>query len=236
MADDATGGAGTTYTQEQLDAKIAEANKALQANRDELLDEVKGLKRSIKVFDGIDPEQYKAMAAKLADLEQKHTADKAGMTSEALAQLRADVAADLEKRYATDPAAGMKAFPWAAELAHENRALKLDSVVKAEMARAGARAERVDALFKLTSERFDLTDDGKPMLRDKPATDLSKYLADELRKEYPELYNGSGSTGGGASKSSAGGSGFQKQIAADDGAAFLDNLEAIAAGKVDVVM
>jgi DNA repair exonuclease SbcCD ATPase subunit len=234
VADEGAGGAGKTYTQEEVEAQIAEATKALEAKRDELLNELKPLKSKMRELDGVDAKRYREMEARLAELEQQKNADKAGLTSEALAKLRADVEADVLKRLAADADAGLKAIPWAADLARENRALKLDSVVKAEMAKGGARAERIDALFRLTQDRYDLTDDGKPVLKDKPALELSKYVADELRKEYPEFYNGSGSSGGGASKSNAGGGGSPKTIAADDGTAFIANLEQIAKGEVQV--
>jgi hypothetical protein len=234
VADDPAGGAGTTYTQAELDAKIAEANKGLEAKRDELLGEVKQVKAKLKAFEGVDPEEHKSMAARLAELEQQTKADKAGMTSDALAKLRQDVEADVVKRFVTDKDGALKLFPWAEELARENRSLKLDSVVKAEMAKRGARAERIDDLFRLTADRFGLTEDGKPILQDKPAVEISKYVADDLRKEYPEFYNGSGSTGGGASKSTSSGGGPMKRIAATDQGAFLANLEGIAKGEVQV--
>ena len=233
MGEGDVGGADTTYTQDQLDAKIAEANKALEAKRAELLDEVKTLKRR---YDGIDPDEYRQVTQRLSELEQQQQADQAGLSSEELAKLRQDVAADIRKQFESNRDAGLEAFSWARELADENRALKLDAVVKAEMAKGGARAERIDALFKLTQERFQLTSDGKPVLRDHPATELSKYVADELRTEYPEFYNGSGSSGGGASKSTASGGGYSQKIAADDQKGFIDNLEAIADGTMEVVM
>lgn len=223
-----------TYTQEEVDALIEERNKALEENRDKALGQLKEARDKLKAFDGVDAEEYRALQAKVTDLETKAKADKAGLTSEELNKLRADVAADLKKQYAADANLGLKEFPWAADLARENRELKLDSVVKAQMAKGGARAERIDALFKLTSERFDLTDDGKPMLRDRPGIEIEKYVSDELKKEYPEFYNGSGSSGGGASKSNAGGVGTTKTVAADDSASFLANLEGIAKGEVAV--
>ena len=81
-----------------------------------------------------------------------------------------------------------------------------------------------------------MTEDGKPMLRSSPGIEVNKYVADELRKEYPEFYNGSGSSGGGASKSSAaGGGGNPRTIAATDRSSFLANVEKIAKGEVQVV-
>lgn len=223
MADEAK------FTQEQVDAMVAEANKALEANRNKALDQLKALERK---YDGVDPEEYRKLRETVATLETKAKAEKAGLTSEELSKLRNDVRAEVERQYAADMQAGVKVFPWAGQLAQENRSLKLDNVVKTEMAKGGARAERIDALFRLTADRFDLTDDGKPMLRTSPGIEVGKYVADELRKEYPEFYNGSGSSGGGASKSTAGGGGSPSTIAATDRAAFLANVEKIAKGQV----
>lgn len=236
VSDGDAGGAGKTYTQEELDAAIAEANKGLEENRDKVLGELKEVRTKLKAFDGVDPEEHRALQDRLAELEQQSKADKAGLSSEELKKLRADVQADVLKRLASDPDSALDALPWAKTLAAENRELKLDSVVKAQMAKGGARAERIDALFKLTADRFGLTDDGQPMLKDNPGLEVGQYVADELKNEYPEFYNGSGSSGGGASKSSASGGGPVTKIAADDGGAFLQNLEGIADGKVVVEM
>lgn len=228
MADD------RTYTQAEVDALLQERSKGLESKRDELLDEVKAAKAKLKAYDGVDPEEHRRLAAKVAEMEQQAKASKAGMTSDELAKLRQDVTADLLKQFSSDPQAGLKAFPWASQLAQENRSLKLDSVVKAEMAKAGARSERIDALFRLTSDRFDLTEDGKPMLRSSPGLEVGKYVTDELKKEYPEFYNGSGSSGGGASKSSAGGTGYRGAVVGTNNTDFLKNLTGIAKGEVAV--
>lgn len=224
MADEAK-----TYTQAEVDAAIVEANKALEENRNRLLDQLKAQERK---YQGVDLDEYRKMRETVAALETKANAEKAGLTSDELVKLRNDVRAEVERQYAADMQAGTKVFPWAASLAQENRALKLDNVVKTEMAKGGARAERIDALFRLTADRFDLTDDGKPMLRTSPGIEVGKYVADELRKEYPEFYNGSGSSGGGASKSTAGGGGSPNTIAVTDRAGFLANVEKIAKGQV----
>lgn len=222
-----------TYTQAEVDALVAERNKGLEGKRDELLTELRDAKAKLKGFDGVDVSEHRALQTKVAELEQQSKANKAGMTSDELVKLRQDVTADLLKQFAGDPSAGLRAFPWAATLASENRALKLDSVVKAEMAKGGARAERIDALFRLTSDRFDLTDDGKPMLTSSPGLEVGKYVTDDLKKEYPEFYNGSGSSGGGASKSNAGGGGF-RTVVGTKGPDFLKNVAEIAKGNVAV--
>ena len=214
-----------TYSEAEVQALIEEQTAGLKKNRDEALTEAKKAKATAT-----------DLATRLTDLEQKAKANEAGMTSDQLAKLRGDVQADMEKRYAADPSAGLKAFPWAAQLATENRSLKLDNVVKAEMAKAGARAERIDALFRLTSDRFDLTDDGKPMLRTSPGLEVGKYVAEDLAREYPEFYNGTGSSGGGAPKSNAGGGGGgARQVVGTNNPDFITHLKDIAAGKTQVV-
>lgn len=229
------GGDDKKYTQAEVDALIEERNKALEGKRDEILSELKEAKAKLKAVDGIDPEEHRALQAKIQDLETQKKADKAGVTSEQLAKIRQEVEADLVGRYSKMTAAELAAqIPAVGDVVKDNRTLRLDSVVKAEMAKAGARSERIDALFKLTADQFDLTDDGKPMLRDRPGIDVTKFVAEDLKKEYPELYNGTGSSGGGASRSTAGGGGAPQTIAANDSKGFIDNLEGIAKGTVNV--
>ena len=168
------------------------------------------------------------LRAQVAELETAAAADKAGITKADLDQMRATVRKQLEAEY--EP------------LKTENEGLKtrvrtllLDNVVKASMGANGVRADRVDTLFKLTDDRFDLTDDDKPMLKGAPGKDVGKYIAEELEQEYPELYAASGSSGGSASKSvSSGGGGRVKTIARDDGPGFLANVDKIASGEVKV--
>ena len=209
-----------TYTQAELDAAIQERLAAAKAEGDKafqsLWDEAKQAKAA-----------RKELEAKLADIEVAQKAQKAGVTSEELNRLRSEIREDLEKgeygQFRTQ----------AEKLAGENRALKLDNVVKAAMAKGGARADRIDALFRLTSDRYDLTDDGKPMLRDRMGTPIEKYVSDDLLKEYPEFFNGSGASGGGAAKSGAGGVGGG---VVSDGAGFMANLKDIASGKTQVLV
>lgn len=204
-----------TYTQEELDAAIAKATAPLIAKRDELMDEVKETRRSMKELKG-----------EFTEMQQAAKGQKAGITSEELKKLRDDVRADLEKEYAPHKTTAEK-------LAAENRTLKLDNVVKQAMLKGGARPDRVDALFKLKQDEFDLTDDGQPMLKNRKGTPVEKFVTEDLKAEFPELFVGTGSRGGGAAKSAAGG-GNTTTIAADDGKAFLSNLSGIVKGDVQV--
>jgi hypothetical protein len=200
-----------TLTQEELDAKIAEATAAATAalvtKRDELLAETKAAK-----------EAARAVKAQLAEMETATKAMKAGISSQELERLRAEV--DGQYR------------PVVEALKAENRRLKLDGVVKEQMARGGARADRIEALFKLTAGEYDLTDDGQPMLRERPGTPIEKFIAEDLKAQYPEFFDGTGSSGGGAPKSVA--SGAVRVIPAGDPLAFGKNAADIASGKAEV--
>lgn len=52
-----------TYTKADLDAAIADANKALETKRDELLNEVRDLKASLRKTQEIKPEDFAALEA-----------------------------------------------------------------------------------------------------------------------------------------------------------------------------
>ena len=204
-----------TFTQDELDAAVQKATAPLIAKRDELMDEVKETRRDMK-----------SVKAQLAELEQEKKAGGKGITADDLKKMREEVRVDLEKEFAPHKEK-------AEALTAENRRLKLDNVVKAAMAKGGARADRIDALFRLKQDEFELTDDGQPMLKNRKGTPVEKYVSEDLKTEFPEFFAGTGSRGGGASRSSAGG-GSSTTIAADDGKAFLANLEGIKKGEVVV--
>ena len=137
-----------------------------------------------------------ANALKKAELEAKAKAS--GLTDEQIAAMRADVRKEVEAEFA--PVSEKATL--ADALAAENRALLLDNKVKALMAAKGVRADRIEALFKVTNDRFDLTADKSPMLRDKPGIALDAYIADTLKAEYPEFFAGTMASGSGAPGSS----------------------------------
>ena len=72
------------------------------------------------------------------------------------------------------------------------------------------------------------------MLRASPGIEVGKYVAEDLAKEYPEFYQGTGSSGGGASRSNAGGGGA-RQVVGTNNNDFMRNLNAIAKGDTQVV-
>jgi hypothetical protein len=137
-----------------------------------------------------------ANALRKAEAEAKAKAS--GLSDEQIANIRADLRREIESEY--EPVKAKAAD--ADALAAENRALLLDNKVKATMAAKGVRADRIEALFKVAGDRFDLTADKSPMLRDKPGIAIDAYIAETLKAEYPEFFEGTKATGSGAPGSS----------------------------------
>jgi hypothetical protein len=133
-----------------------------------------------------------AKALQKAELEAKQKA--AGFTQEQIDAMRADVRRDVDAEYAPVKEQAEKAAALDAKL----QALLLTDRIKAQMAASGVRAERIDALYKLAGDRFALTADEKPMLKDQPGIDLTVYVRDTLKAEFPEFYAGTQATGGDA--------------------------------------
>lgn len=222
------GGAENTETTDTTTESGGGELDSLKAKVSEFRDNNVKLLKELERFKGIDPDEVRSMQTKLQELEHQSKASEAGITNEQLKTLRAEIRKDLEKEYS-----GLQGE--VESLRADNRGLRLDSVVKDEMSKAGVRAERIDALFRLNSDKFDLTDDGVPFIKERPGAEIAKFVAEDLRKEFPEFYNGSGASGGGASKSS-GGVGQHGKIAASDKEALSHNLEKIASGDIEVVM
>jgi hypothetical protein len=214
VADEATKDEAKTYSAEEY-SKLENHNKTLFA-------ETKAAKDAARAA----ADEAKNLKAQFDALEQQKKAEKAGITSEQLEKMRLDVRQDLEKEFSPFKST-------AEQLARENRSLKLDSKVKDAMSKNGVRAERIEALFRLEADKFDLTEDGKPLLRDRPGTEIGKFISEDLSKQYPEFFVGTGASGGGASKST-GGAGGAKTVQQGDSAGFLANLKGIADGSVTV--
>lgn len=213
--------AAKSYTQEELDAAIEERLAAVKAEGDKafgkLWDEAKQAKA--------DAKRTKELETRLASMEKQiQQAEKAGVTSQELDRLRGEVRADLDREYAP-------VKQTAESLALENRTLKLDNVVKDLMAKSGVRAGRVEALYKLSHDEYDLTDDGKPMLKNRMGTPVEKFVTEELSKAYPEFFEGTGSSGGGASKSAGGAVNGQPRVMPFTTRLTQADVEALAAGK-----
>ena len=133
--------------------------KGLRANRDELIVSERKLK------------------AKLRDLTAQLEGKSKGLTDEEIAARKKEI----------DDA--VAPFVQERDEARASlRTLQLDSRVKAMFGDAGANPKRIGDLFTLVGARFDLSTDGTPVLKDKPTTDLAKYIGETVAIEYPEFF------------------------------------------------
>lgn len=215
---------------EKVEALVTERLAAAKAEQDkafsELWEESKRAKAEAKA-------EAERLRQERAALEEERKAGKAGITSEQLEKLRADVRKNLEAEFTPVIEEKQTLAQQLEGALAEIRGLRLDSRVKAKMGEMGVRSDRIDKLFKLTQDQYTLTDDGNPVLKDEPTADLGKFISESLRGEYPEWFNGSGASGGGASPSTVGGGG-KTVIPHGDNAAFLKHLDEIAKGEVEV--
>lgn len=223
---EAEGGAPDTFSREQLDELVKERLAEVKAEQDKAFANLWEEGKQAKA-------RAKELEAKLAELQQQKQAEKAGLTTEHLEKLRADVRKTLEQEYAPVVEEKKTLAEQLAEATDKVRSLQLDSRVKAQMGQLGVRSDRIDTLFRLERDRFGLTDDGQPMLKEEPTADIGKYISERLRSEYPEWFNGSGASGSGAPRSGVGDAG-KPVISMSDGDAFLRNVDKIAKGEVDV--
>lgn len=168
-------------------------------------------KKAVEKLQGaLDDERTKREAAEAlsrktaAELQKLQNDDKgkaAGLTKEKLDEMRAEVRKEVLAELDPQIKAGETA-------ANEVRTLRLDNRVKALAAANGVRADRLEAWWKQHKDRFNLTDDGKEIIiQGHAGKDPAKFIADELKKEIPEFYQGTKGDGGGGGGIHDGGAG-----------------------------
>jgi len=223
-----------TYTQDEYEGMVGERD-ALKAKRDELLDEVKGTRKRLKEFEGLDAKEIRDLVARAADEDRKR-ARETGDWEKREAQLMEKHAKELQaerdarqgaeqavERYLVDAEAmqaiGGKGFPKLLLPVIKPR-LK---VVKGEDGHPAVRVIDADGTVRVKVEK------GKAI----PLT-VTEYVT-ELRED-PDLagaFVGSGASGSGASRGEGSG-GAARTIPAGDDKGFLANLDKIAKGEVVV--
>lgn len=129
-------------------------------------------------------------AKEAAAAAAKAQAADAGMTEAKLKELYATVEKNLREEY--EPK-----LKEAEALSAENRKLKLTDVVKGMFRTAGALPTKLDDFWKLHGDEFDLTSDGKPMVKAEPGKDVLKQVS-VIIKTRPEWVQGTKAAGGGA--------------------------------------
>ena len=241
-------GEGTTYTQEQFDAAMAQRDAdevGLKANSEKLIAETKQAKEALRVFDGIDPKEHKALKKAAVEADRKKAEDEGDW--EALeAKLVEHHGKDMDALKAVH---GTETDTLRTELTDAQGSIEqllIDRTAISEIADAGGLTKvllphvkahsRVvkNGEGKYTVQVVDAS--GTERVTDGKGTKMTiKDLVSEMRQDpdFARNFEGSGSSGGGSSKSS-GGAGGAGSVAAGDKQAFLSHVEDIATGKVEV--
>jgi len=153
--------------------------------------------RTIKLQGALDEERTKREAAEklvkkaakdAADAQAKRDAAAAGMTEEQLKKIYDSIEANVRAEYEPKIAEAEKHKA-------EIRALKLDSKVKQLFKDGGALDGKVGDFWKLHGDEFDLTADGKPMVKNEPGKDVARHVQSIL-KTRQEWVQGTKATGG----------------------------------------
>lgn len=234
MADDPK-----TYTQDEVNAMIAEKVgelDGLKRNRDEALAEAKKLRGEVKKFEGLDPERAREAQAKLDDIERKRAAAEGDFKS-----LEAQLLKKMEDQKAEYETVNGR-------LRSTLEQHLIDAEAMRELATLsdspGLLLPHVKARMKVVEEdgKFSarVVDEKGNIRIGKGAGSAPMTLAEMLEemkqdKTYAPAFRGTGSSGGGATKSNAGGAGPRTLPAGDDvGASILRNLDDFVAGKTKI--
>ena len=232
-------GESETYTKEQVDAMIAERLasevEGLKKNRDEIAKEAKAAKARLTAYDGIDPEEFKRLKAAAEEAEHKKAAAEGDFSKlkEQMVQRHQQELGTRDKRVAKLESA-------------LNRRLTTDELRKALTGKVlpeyaelivehGARFLKVQE----TDDDFDvvITDGkGNALVADgkgSPMT-LEQFVDQNLKSKFPGAFAGTGSSGGGATRSTGGASGGSKTIASTNSPEFIASLKGISDGSVTV--
>lgn len=243
MPDDQNGQNQTnakTYTQDEVDAMIAERNKAIEMNRNEVLGENKKLKAKLAPYEGIDLDEVKSLKAAAEEAARKKAAAEGDFT-------------EWQKKHLAEAEKERNTFK--AQIDKRNAAIEKRGAraqLAAALTKAGAKPGMLDLLMlegqrsvrtRETEDDFEeyvADEKGNPLVADAKGTPMTidLFVEQALKVKYPDAFNGTGSTGSGASKSTAGGGGSAHKltIAASDRKSFMENVDKIAKGEVLVDM
>lgn len=237
VADGTDGNAGT-FTQEQVEALVAERleqeTAGLKKNQSEALKEAKAAKARLAAYEGVDPEEFKRLKAAAEEAEQKKAAAEGDFS-----KLREQL---IEKHNSELSAKDKRMQKIEAAL---NRRLTTDELRKALTGKA--QPEYMELLVehgskyvqpRETDDDFEyVVTDGKgnALVADgkgSPMT-IDLFVEQTLKSKFPGAFLGTGSSGGGATRSNAGGGGSVRQISKDD-LTKGDNLQKVARGELKV--
>lgn len=218
-----------TYTEDEYNAMLAERD-ALKANRDEALSEAKKAKRALQNYDGVDPEEFKRLKAAADEAETKRAAaagDFETLKKQLVDNHTKEIGAKDTKIGKLTKALERRLIQ--AELTKAIAAKKGDADLLLPYAERFARTKETDDDF----EAYLVDAAGNQRFSDGQATPMTfdAFVEQELMTKFPRAFDGTGSSGGGASKSNAGSGGAKRFIASSE---IPNHLEAVLSGEVEV--
>ena len=231
-------GGTTTFTQEQLDEAVKDALAQAKAGNDEafgnLWKEAKQAKAKLAAYDGVDAEEYKKLKAAAEKAERERAEAEGDFKS---------IEAQLKERHAQELAAKDKVL--AKYRSAVDKRVKQAELIKAIVAAGGDPALLLPHAEKFVDvretdndfEAFIIDEQGQPLVADGQGTPmtLEMVIQEKLVPQFPRAFGGTGSSGGGASRSDAGGGGAgPRKVSASDPDAWFANLDGIVSGKVGV--
>ena len=236
MADQDGGGDGV-LTQADVDKAVKEALVAAKKDGDTaynaLWQEAKTAKEAAKSFDGIDVDEYKKLKAASAKAEREK-AEAEGDFQSLEEQLVARHKTELEaKDVVTEKyRVAMNKRLVEAELTRAITSAKGDATLLLPHAERFVRVRETEDDF----EAFVVDEKGQPMFADGQATPATfeTLVTEKLMAQFPMAFEGTGSSGGGATRSAGGAGGHARTIQFGDKAAMMANIEDVASGKTVV--
>lgn len=223
-----------TLTKAELAQQIADANAALEANRNTLLAEKKRLEKDNARFKDVDPDKYRTLVEQESEIERRK--------AEAAGDWKAREAQLFEKFSANDKVKDETISSLSSAL--ERRLIDAEATAALAAAKGSPKVllPHIKAHVRVVKEDGEYAVQvvdarGNQRIGDAKGSPMTiGQLVEEMKADpdFARNFEGSGSSGGGAPRSSGGASGAVRQIASTNSTDFLSNLTDIASGKTKV--
>lgn len=195
----------------QLDAlavasSFLETNKALKSERKIRSD----FEKRAKEFEGFDKTEYERLRAKQTEWDsekeqrERESLEAKGKYEEALAKAKETHTKAVDTLKADHSKTVAELTDKVTHTQGSMRNYILDDQLRRAIVKSGVFAEDIDDVLTLTKNRFELGDDNQVIVKDdagKPMSgvNVDAYFTDTFKKARPKFYQGSGSSGSGAS-------------------------------------
>jgi hypothetical protein len=226
--------AAEVFTKEQVAEMVAAEVAGLKANNATLLTEKKRLADLAKKYEGLDPDAARN-ALQAAEEAERKRAEAAGDWKAREAQLLEKVGKDMQAKDAT-----IGTY----RSALERRLVDSEAVAAIAAAKGATKVllPHVKSQTKVVEEEgefvvYVVDSKGNPRIGDAKGSPMTiAQLVEEMKQDpdFARNFDGTGSSGGGAPRSTGGAGGAVRQIATTNSPDFLANLADIASGKTKV--